>query len=155
MESALLRPNPMPGDMAMVCHPTSTELVSTADTLSTMSNALPMLKPSQNPGAMAMVYHPMFMELVCTGDTHTITESALLMLSPMPKSTVTPLVVSTMVTHTSTEKKLLLSGLSCKPLSESFKNNHSVNIFMIPKKPVQNSYILQTTTVFSLKNIQF
>merc|ERR1719327_2367544 len=140
--SVMPRLSPMPGAMAMASP------VSTLDTpmvvSTTMESVMPRLSPM--PGAMAMA------SPLSTVDTpmavSTTMESVMPMLSPMPGVMAMASPLSTMdtpmVVSTTANKELLSSGLNCGTFKNCLRRIIQLPDSWIPKKQVQNDYILQT-----------
>merc|ERR1719336_1570110 len=86
----------------------------------------------------------------------TTTESVMLRLSPMPgESMATATQLSTLDTHmptaTSTaSKELLSSGLNCGTFKNCLRRIIQLPDSWIPKKQVQNDYLLQTNSLVFL-----
>merc|ERR1719295_1924781 len=120
--------------------------LSTLDTPMAVSTTMESVMPMLSPMAMAMA------SPLSTVDTpmavSTTMESVMPMLSPMPGvmamasplSTMdTPMAVSTMAS-----KELLSSGLNCGTFKNCLRRIIQLPDSWIPKKQVQNDYILQT-----------
>merc|ERR1711970_621114 len=156
MESVMLRPSLMPGVCTAI--PVSTPvLTDTPMVVSTTSMASVMLRPSQMPGESTAI--PVSTQVLT--DTpmaaSTIpTESVMLRLSPMPgESMATATQLSTLDTHipmaTSTaSKELLSSGLNCGTFQNCLRRIIQLPDSWIPKKQVQNDYLLQTNSLVFL-----
>merc|ERR1719347_100287 len=155
MASVMLRPSLMPG--ASTATPLSTlVLTDTPMAVSTTTESV-MLRPSLMPGAstatplstLALMDSPM-------AASTTPTESVMLRLSPMPgESMATATQLSTLDTHmpmaTSTaSKELLSSGLNCGTFKNCLRRIIQLPDSWIPKKQVQNDYLLQTNSLVFL-----
>merc|ERR1712033_125050 len=152
-ESVMLRLKPMPGE-SMV---TATQL-STLDTpmaVSTTTESV-MLRPSLMPGASTATPLSTLVLMDTPMAVSTTTESVMLRLSPMPgESMATATQLSTLDTHmptaTSTaSKELLSSGLNCGTFKNCLRRIIQLPDSWIPKKQVQNDYLLQTNSLVFL-----
>merc|ERR1712033_69283 len=155
-ESVMLRPSLMPG--ASTATPLSTlVLMDTPMAVSTTSTESVMLRPSLMPGASTAtpLSTLVLMDSPMAAST-TPTESVMLRLSPMPgESTATATQLSTLDTHmpmaTSTaSKELLSSGLNCGTFKNCLRRIIQLPDSWIPKKQVQNDYLLQTNSLVFL-----
>merc|ERR1712029_1001029 len=144
----------MPGESMA----TATQL-STLDTpmaVSTTTESV-MLRPSLMPGASTAtpLSTLVLMDSPMAAST-TPTESVMLRLSPMPgESMATATQLSTLDTHmptaTSTaSKELLSSGLNCGTFKNCLRRIIQLPDSWIPKKQVQNDYLLQTNSLVFL-----
>merc|ERR1712168_1249993 len=125
--------------------------------VSTTSMASVMLRPSLMPGASTAT--PLS-TLVLTDTPMAVStipmESVMLRLSPMPgESMATATQLSTLDTHmptaTSTaSKELLSSGLNCGTFKNCLRRIIQLPDSWIPKKQVQNDYLLQTNSLVFL-----
>merc|ERR1712142_440855 len=153
MESVMLRLKPMPGESMA----TATQL-STLDTpmaVSTTTESV-MLRPSLMPGASTATPLSTLVLMDTPMAVSTTTESVMLRLSPMPgESMATATQLSTLDTHmpmaTSTaSKELLSSGLNCGTFKNCLRRIIQLPDSWIPKKQVQNDYLLQTNSLVFL-----
>merc|ERR1712142_555891 len=125
--------------------------------VSTTSMASVMLRPSLMPGASTAtpLSTLVLMDSPMAAST-TPTESVMLRLSPMPgESMATATHLSTLDTHmptaTSTaSKELLSSGLNCGTFKNCLRRIIQLPDSWIPKKQVQNDYLLQTNSLVFL-----
>merc|ERR1712112_152713 len=146
----------MPG--ASMATPLSTlVLTDTPMAVSTIPTESEMLRPSPMPGestatplsTLVLMDSPM-------AESTTPTESVMLRLSPMPgESMATATQLSTLDTHmptaTSTaSKELLSSGLNCGTFKNCLRRIIQLPDSWIPKKQVQNDYLLQTNSLVFL-----
>merc|ERR1712098_402559 len=154
MASVMLRQSLMPG--ASTATPLSTlVLTDTPMAVSTIPTESVMLRPSLMPGASTAtpLSTLVLMDSPMAAST-TPTESVMLRLSPMPgESMATQL--STLDTHmptaTSTaSKELLSSGLNCGTFKNCLRRIIQLPDSWIPKKQVQNDYLLQTNSLVFL-----
>merc|ERR1712112_376409 len=125
--SVMLRPSPMPGASTAILVSTPV-LTDTPMAVSTTSMASVMLRPSLMPGASTAIP-------VST-----------------PVLTDTPTQLSTLDTHmpsaTSTaSKELVSSGLNCDTFKNCLRRIIQLPDSWIPKKQVQNDYLLQTNSL--------
>merc|ERR1712121_457689 len=119
-----------------------------------------MLRPSQMPGVCTAspVSTPVLMDIPMAVST-TSTASVKLRLSQMPgESMATATQLSTLDTHmptaTSTaSKELLSSGLNCSTFKNFLRRIIQLPDSWIPKKQVQNDYLLQTNSLVFLLEI--
>merc|ERR1711970_1280527 len=146
----MLGPSLMPG--ASTATPLSTlVLMDTPMAASTTPTESVMLRPSLMPGASTAtpLSTLVLMDSPMAAST-TPTESVMLRLSPMPgESMATATQLSTLDTHmptaTSTaSKELLSSGLNCGTFKNCLRRIIQLPDSWIPKKQVQNDYLLQT-----------
>merc|ERR1712112_781466 len=149
-ESVMLRPSPMPGVSTAILVSTPV-LTDTPMAVSTTSMASVMLRPSLMPGASTAI--PVFTPVLTdTPMVVSTTSMASVMLRPslMPGvSTATATQLSTLDTHmpsaTSTaSKELVSSGLNCGTFKNCLRRIIQLPDSWIPKKQVQNDYLLQT-----------
>merc|ERR1712168_658301 len=153
-ESVMLRPSLMPG--ASTATPLSTlVLMDTPMAASTIPTESGMLRPSLMPGASTATPLSTLVLMDTPMAASTIpTESV--MLRPMPgESMATATQLSTLDTHipmaTSTaSKELLSSGLNCGTFKNCLRRIIQLPDSWIPKKQVQNDYLLQTNSLVFL-----
>merc|ERR1719420_749961 len=151
-ESVMLRPSPMPGASTAILVSTPV-LTDTPMAVSTTSMASVMLRPSLMPGASTAI--PVLTDTPMVVST---TSMASVMLRPslMPGvSTATATQLSTLDTHmpsaTSTaSKELVSSGLNCGTFKNCLRRIIQLPDSWIPKKQVQNDYLLQTNSLVFL-----
>merc|ERR1712121_91071 len=152
----MLRPSLMPG--ASTATPLSTlVLMDTPMEVSTTSTESVMLRPSLMPGASTAtpLSTLVLMDSPMAAST-TPTESVMLRPSLMPgESTATATQLSTLDTHmptaTSTaSKELLSSGLNCGTFKNCLRRIIQLPDSWIPKKQVQNDYLIQTNSLVFL-----
>merc|ERR1719327_2328480 len=132
----------MPGAMALAFPLFTLDTPMAVST--TMESVMPRLSPM--PGAMAMA------SPLSTLDTpmavSTTMESVMPMLSPMPGVMAMASPLSTMdtpmVVSFTASKELLSSGLNCGTFKNCLRRIIQLPDSWIPKKQVQNDYILQT-----------
>merc|ERR1711875_49323 len=138
-ESVMLRPSPMPGVCTAI--PVSTPvLTDTPMAVSTTSMASVMLRPSLMPGASTATPLSTLVLMDTPMAVSTTTESVMLRLSPMPGES--------MPTATPTaSKELLSSGLNCGTFKNCLRRIIQLPDSWIPKKQVQNDYLLQTNSL--------
>merc|ERR1712042_86058 len=154
-ESVMLRPSPMPGVCTAI--PVSTLVLTDTPTAETTSTESVMLRPSLMPGASTTtpLSTLVLMDSPMAAST-TPTESVMLRLSPMPgESMAMATQLSTLDTHmptaTSTaSKELLSSGLNCGTFKNCLRRIIQLPDSWIPKKQVQNDYLLQTNSLVFL-----
>merc|ERR1712168_151650 len=154
-ESVMLRPSLMPG--VCTATPLSTPVLTDTPMAESTTTESVMLRPSLMPGASTAT--PLS-TLVLTDTPMAVstipTESVMLRLSPMPgESMATATQLSTLDTHmptaTSTaSKELLSSGLNCGTFKNCLRRIIQLPDSWIPKKQVQNDYLLQTNSLVFL-----
>merc|ERR1712168_275644 len=151
-ESVMLRPSLMPG--ASTATPLSIlVLMDTPMAASTIPTESVMLRPSLMPGASTATPPSTLVLMDTPMAASTIpTESVM----PMPgESMATATQLSTLDTHipmaTSTaSKELLSSGLNCGTFKNCLRRIIQLPDSWIPKKQVQNDYLLQTNSLVFL-----
>merc|ERR1712168_1305640 len=154
MASVMLRPSLMPG--ASTATPLSTlVLMDTPMAASTIPTESVMLRPSLMPGASTAT--PLStLVLMDTPMAASTTPTESVMLRPMPgESMATGTQLSTLDIHipmaTSTaSKELLSSGLNCGTFKNCLRRIIQLPDSWIPKKQVQNDYLLQTNSLVFL-----
>merc|ERR1712168_787233 len=154
--SVMLRPSPMPG-VCMAIPVSTLELMDIPMAVSTTSMASVMLRPSLMPGASTAipVSTPVLTDTPMVVST-TSMASVMLRPSPMPgESMATATQLSTLDTHmptaTSTaSKELVSSGLNCGTFKNCLRRIIQLPDSWIPKKQVQNDYLIQTNSLVFL-----
>merc|ERR1711931_230543 len=153
MASVMLRPSLMPG--ASTAIPVSTPVLT--DTPESTTTESVVLRPSPMPGASTaiLVSTPVLTDTPMVVST-TSMASVMLRPSPMPgESMATATQLSTLDTHmptaTSTaSKELVSSGLNCGTFKNCLRRIIQLPDSWIPKKQVQNDYLIQTNSLVFL-----
>merc|ERR1711972_669997 len=130
--------------------PVSTPVLTDTPMAESTTTESVMLRPSLMPGASTATPLSTLVLMDTPMAVSTTTESVMLRLSPMPgESMATATQLSTLDTHmltaTSTaSKELLSSGLNCGTFKNCLRRIIQLPDSWIPKKQVQNDYLLQT-----------
>merc|ERR1712112_354983 len=154
-ESVMLRPSLMP--VASTATPLSTPVLTDTPMAESTTTESVMLRPSLMPGAStATPLSTLVLTDTPMAVSTTSMASVMLRPSPMPgESMATATQLSTLDTHmptaTSTaSKELLSSGLNCGTFKNCLRRIIQLPDSWIPKKQVQNDYLLQTNSLVFL-----